>query len=75
MELKKHWSIIPKSQIKPGSETIVSIWSFKQKCWLDGTVIKHKVRICTHGGMQRSGVGFWETYSPEIQSAFKSCSS
>ena len=63
---KKHWSVIPKSEMKPGSETIMAIWSFKRKRRPDGTLIKHKARICAHGGMQRWGVSFWETYAPVV---------
>eukprot|EP00957_Ditylum_brightwellii_P183380 13968671-Ditylum_brightwellii.AAC.1 len=28
--------------------------------------MKHKVYLCAHGGMQRWGVDFWDTYSPVV---------
>eukprot|EP00957_Ditylum_brightwellii_P148690 11320339-Ditylum_brightwellii.AAC.1 len=28
--------------------------------------MKHKACLCAHGGMQRWGVYFWETYSPVV---------
>eukprot|EP00957_Ditylum_brightwellii_P140542 10707434-Ditylum_brightwellii.AAC.1 len=28
--------------------------------------MKHKARLCAHGGMQQWGVNFWETYSPVV---------
>jgi hypothetical protein len=31
------------------------------------TIIKHKARLCTHGGMQIEGENFWETYFPVVQ--------
>jgi hypothetical protein len=32
----------------------------------DGTLNKHKARICVHGGMQQWGENYWETYSPVV---------
>jgi hypothetical protein len=48
-------------------QTIKAIWSFKRKRASDGTVTKHKARLCAHGGMQVEGVHFWDTYSPVVQ--------
>jgi hypothetical protein len=48
-------------------QTIKAIWSFKCKRAPDGTVIKHKARLCAHGGMQVEGVHFWDNYSPVVQ--------
>ena len=48
------------------TKTIMSIWSFKRKRFPDGTLNKHKVRLCAHGGMQQWGVSYWETYSPVV---------
>ena len=28
--------------------------------------MKHKARICAHGGMQKYGENYWETYSPTV---------
>jgi hypothetical protein len=39
-------------------QTIKAIWSFKRKRAPDGTVTKHKARLCAHGGMQVEGVHF-----------------
>jgi hypothetical protein len=36
-------------------QTIKTVWSFKRKRSPDGTVTKHKARLCAHGGMQLSG--------------------
>ena len=32
----------------------------------DGTLNKHKARLCAHGGMQQWGDNYWETYSPVV---------
>ena len=28
--------------------------------------MKHKSRLCAHGGMQQLGNSYWETYSPVV---------
>ena len=42
------------------------IWSFKRKRKPDGTLVKHKARLCCHGGQQQWGVNFWDTYAPVV---------
>ncbi len=32
----------------------------------DGTLNKHKARLCAHGGMQTWGTNYWETYAPVV---------
>jgi len=64
-----HWEIIGRSTIPAGVKTIQAIWSFKRKRYLDGTLNKHKARLCAHGGMQQWGVSYWETYSPVVKHA------
>ena len=63
-ESRDHWEIVLCcNTIPPGMKTIQAIWSFKRKRFPDGTLNKHKVRLCAHGGMQQWGVSYWETYS------------
>jgi hypothetical protein len=45
---------------------IRAIWSFKRKRAPDGQIIKHKARLCAHGGMQIHGEHFGDTYSPVV---------
>ena len=65
-ESREHWKLIPRSSMPKGSKTIMAIWSFKRKRFPDGRILKHKARLCAHGGMQQWGVDFWETYSPVV---------
>ena len=44
----------------------MSICYFKRKRTPDGRLIKHKARLCAHGGMQQWGVNYWETYFPVV---------
>jgi len=49
------------------TKVIKAIWSFKHKRLPDGTYLKHKARLCAHGGMQIEGEHYWDTYSPVVQ--------
>jgi hypothetical protein len=65
-ESRDHWEIVKHSTIPLGNKTIQAIWSVKCKRYPDGTLNKHKARLCTHGSMQQWGVSHWETYSPVV---------
>jgi hypothetical protein len=60
-----HWSVVRRNQIGK-AKTIKTIWSFKRKRRPDGSIIKHKARLCAHGGMQVHGDTFWDTYAPVV---------
>ena len=65
-EQRGHWICIPRSRMPKGTSTILSIWSFKHKRLPDGTIVKWKARLCCHGGMQKWGINYWETYAPLV---------
>ena len=63
-----HWELIHKSQIdfsRP-HDIISAIWSFKRKRTPAGELIKHKARLCAHGGQQTEGVTYWDTFAPVV---------
>ena len=51
----KHSSIVHCNTLPNKSLPIKSIWSFKRKQKPDGELMKHKARMCAHGGMQQWG--------------------
>ena len=61
-----HWELIERKKIGKAS-TIKAIWSFKRKRRPDGSILKHKARLCAHGRMQIHGENFWDTYAPVVQ--------
>ncbi len=61
-----HWSIMLHCNMPKDTKTIMSIWSFKRKRYPDGTLNKHKARLCAHGIMQTWGQNYWETYAPVV---------
>jgi hypothetical protein len=65
-EQRGHWTLMERRCMPSGTKTIMSIWSFKRKRYPDGTLNKHKARLCAHGGMQTWGQNYWETYAPVV---------
>jgi hypothetical protein len=65
-ELQNHWTIFHLSTVSRTTKPIQVIWSFMHKQCPDGTLVKHKARLCAHGGMQQWGTNYWETYSPVV---------
>ena len=47
----EHWSIVHCNTLPNKARPIKAIWSFKHKRKPDGKLLKHKARLCTHGGM------------------------
>ena len=63
---RHHWDLVERSSMPKGAKTIQAVWSFKRKRFPDGRLLKHKARLCAHGGMQRWGENYWETFSPVV---------
>jgi len=63
---REHWEMFLRVNIRNGAKTIRSVWTFKVKRYPDGRILKHKVRLNAHGGMQMWGVDYWETYAPVV---------
>jgi hypothetical protein len=64
-EKRGHWIMIERTLIGDAN-VIKTVWSFKRKRRTDGTILKHKARLCAHGGMQVHGDTYWDTYSPVV---------
>jgi hypothetical protein len=65
-EERKHWTVMERKDMPIGTKTIMAIWSFKRKRFPDGTLNKHKARLCAHGGQQTWGIDYWDTYAPVV---------
>jgi len=63
---RNHWSVMRTSELPPKAKIIMAIWSFKRKRLPNGTLLKHKARLCAHGGQQVWGENYWETYAPVV---------
>ncbi len=60
------WKLIKKTDMPNDAKLIRLIWSFKRKHNPLGELLKHKARLCVHGGMQRKGIDYWHTYAPVV---------
>ena len=64
-EKRGHWIMMERKKIS-NAKVIKTVWSFKRKRRADGTILKHKARLCAHGGMQVHGDTYWDTYAPVV---------
>jgi hypothetical protein len=55
--------VVLRSSLPQGTTPLPAIWAFKRKRLPDWTILKHKARINVHGGKQKHGVNYWETYA------------
>ncbi len=65
-ENQNHWTIMRRCDMPMDTKTIMSIWSFKPKRYPNGSLNKHKVHLCAHGGVQTWGQNYWEMYAPVV---------
>ena len=49
-EKRDHWTLIERKDLPPEAKTIIAILSFKRKLYPDGSINKHKTRLCAHCG-------------------------
>ena len=62
-EDQDQWSIEEQLSVPDTAKPIGAIWSFKRRRRQNGALLKHKARLCAHGGMQTWGTNYRETYS------------
>ena len=65
-EMEEHYAEERRKGREIKREQIMMIWSFKRKRSPDGTLTKHKARLCCHGGQQQWGLNYWDTYAPVV---------
>ena len=65
-ESQDHWTCMQRCGMPKNTKIVMSIWSFRRRRYPDGTLDKHKARLCAHGGMQIWGTNYWETYAPVV---------
>ena len=67
MYLNEIYELIPRNEVPPDKTILRAIWSHRRKTKPDGTVYRHRSRICVDGSMQKEGIDYQDTYSPVIR--------
>ena len=63
---RRHWKIIPTSQVPKHKRPIPMVWSMKRKRNPIGEVTRHKARLCAGGHKSIEFIDYWSTYSPVV---------
>jgi hypothetical protein len=66
-EARGHWLKVPRSTMPKHHTPIPAVWSMKRKIRPDGSLVKHKARLCAGGHRQVFELNYWDTYSPVVQ--------
>ena len=62
-----HWEVWERANVPKEQDVLPAVWAFKRKRRIDTReVYKYKARLNIHGGRQKHGVNYWETYSPVV---------
>lgn len=64
---KQHWELFPRKDLPKGIKPLASVWSMKRKRRIKTReVYKWKARLNVHGGQQKYGENYWETFAPVV---------
>ena len=61
-----HCSVVHRDTLPKKARPFKEIWSFRRKGKPDVELLKHKARLCAHGGTQKRGDSYWGTYSTVV---------
>ena len=67
LEAKGVFEYVHKSSVPKGKKLLNAVWSYRRKRRPDGTLLKHKARLCVDGSRQVAGEDFTESYAPVVQ--------
>jgi hypothetical protein len=58
---------IPKSKLPPKNRYVDLIWKYRRKRCPDGSLKKHKARLCVNGSRNIQGIDYMESFAPVVQ--------
>jgi hypothetical protein len=58
--------VVKRSDVPAHMTPLPAVWAFKRKRRPDWTILKWKAQLNMHGGRQKRGVNYWETYAPVV---------
>ena len=60
------WTVIPVSQVPPGTPIMGSRWTFKLKTDAEGNTTRYRSRFVCQGFSQVKDFSYWESFSPVV---------
>ena len=60
------FKLVKRSSLRPGTEYMRAVWSYKRKRRVNGEVYKHKARICVDGSRQKPGIHYDAVFAPVV---------
>ena len=60
------YEIVKRSSVPELKSILRAVWSHRRKTTPDGTIYRHRSRICVDGSTQKEGIDYNETYSPVV---------
>eukprot|EP00957_Ditylum_brightwellii_P164289 12507552-Ditylum_brightwellii.AAC.1 len=62
-----HWQLIPFEDVLKETKILYAVWAMKQKRDIKARKItKYKTRLNVHGGQQKYGINYFDTYAPVV---------
>jgi hypothetical protein len=58
---------ISKSKLPPKTRYVDLTWTYRRKQHLEGSLKKHKARICVNGSRKIQGIDYTESFTPVVQ--------
>ena len=60
------YELVQRRSLSPSTQYLHSVWSYRRKRHVDGTLLKHKARLCADGSREKKGVHFDEVFAPVV---------
>jgi Reverse transcriptase (RNA-dependent DNA polymerase) len=62
-----NWEVVSRTKVPVGTKVLPAVWAMQRKRRIaTQEVYKWKARLNLHGGKQKYGLNYWETYSPVV---------
>ena len=60
------YELVQRQRLSPTTQYLHSVWSYRRKRHVDGTLLKHKARLCADGSREKKGIHFDEVFAPVV---------
>ena len=60
------FELVRRDSLRPDTQYMRAVWTYRRKRAVDGTLLKHKARLCADGRRQVKGIHFDEVFAPVV---------